>query len=126
MIKGIEHLGLVAKNVDALCDWYIKYFDFKCIRTLPNGTKFIMANDGNIIEVYPCKSIDSAEHDNYVTGLRHIAFDVDDFDYEYDRIRKLGFEIAAEPVINENLKLVLFKDPEGNLCHLTQRTMPLK
>lgn len=126
MIKGIEHIGLVAQDVNALCDWYIKYFDFTCVRELPNGTKFIMARDGGMIEVYPCKSVDENTYDNYVTGLRHIAFDVDDFDYEYQRIQDLGFEIAAAPVINENLKLVLFKDPEGNLCHLTQRTVPLK
>ena len=126
MIRGIEHVGLAARDVDALCEWYIRYFGFVSLRKLPNGTQFIMAGDGSIVEVYPCRSEDNILHDNYLTGLRHIAFDVDDFDAEYARLRALGIEIAAEPVINESLKLVLFRDPEGNLCHLTQRAVPLR
>ena len=126
MIKGIEHVGLVARDVPALCEWYIRNFGFTLVRVLPNGTRFIKAADGSFIEVYPCKSEDSELHDNYLTGWRHIAFDVTDFDAEYARLKELGVEFAAAPVINESLKLILFRDPEGNLCHLTERAEPLR
>ena len=59
-------------------------------------------------------------------GLRHLAVLVEDFDREYQKLKDKGIEIAAEPVINEEIKLVLFRDPEENLCHLVERASPLK
>ena len=51
---------------------------------------------------------------------------MEDFDREYQKLKDKGIEIAAEPVINEEIKLALFRDPEENLCHLVERASPLK
>lgn len=125
MILGIEHIGLVARDVDKLCDWYNKVFGFKTIRVLEDGSTFIEAQNGFKIEIYKLKEDDPEKHHNHVKGLRHIAIDVEDFEYEKQRLTDLGVEWANYEVYNENVKLALFYDIEGNLIHITRRTLPL-
>ena len=55
MITGIEHTGLVARDVDKICEFYEKFFDCKVVLAYPNGTKFLKCHNC-IIEVYPMKS----------------------------------------------------------------------
>ncbi|MDF2921829.1 MAG: Glyoxalase/bleomycin resistance protein/dioxygenase [Paenibacillaceae bacterium] len=125
MIKGIEHLGIAAENPDQLAQWYVRHLDMTIIRDNGQGTIFIAAPCGSVVELYPAKTNGERSYDNYTSGIRHLAIEVENFHQEYDRLLENGVEIAAEPVIREDLKLVLFRDGEGNLCHLIERQHPL-
>lgn len=124
MITAIEHTGLVARNVDTLCDFYVKHFGGRIVLEYANGTKFLRVAN-SIIEVYPLKSDDEQVYDNYVKGLRHLAFETDDFEGDREKLLAAGVKPAAEPLIKETMKLALFYDPEMNLFHLIQRPTSL-
>ena len=124
MITGIEHTGLVARDVDKICEFYEKFFDCKVVLAYDNGTKFLKCHNC-IIEVYPMKSDDENVYDNYVKGLRHLAFETDDFDVDRQKLLDSGVKPAAEPIIKDTLKLALFFDVEMNLFHLIQRPKSL-
>ena len=124
MITGIEHTGLVARDVDKICEFYEKFFDCKVVLAYDNGTKFLKCHNC-IIEVYPMKSDDENVYDNYVKGLRHLAFETDDFDVDRQKLLDSGVKPAAEPIIKDTFKLALFYDVEMNLFHLIQRPKSL-
>ena len=124
MITGIEHTGLVARDVDKICEFYEKFFDCKVVLAYDNGTKFLKCHNC-IIEVYPMKSDDENVYDNYIKGLRHLAFETDDFDVDRQKLLDSGVKPAAEPIIKDTLKLALFYDVEMNLFHLIQRPKSL-
>ena len=124
MITGIEHTGLVARDVDKICEFYEKFFDCKVVLAYDNGTKFLKCHNC-IIEVYPMKSDDENVYDNYIKGLRHLAFETDDFDVDRQKLLDSGVKPAAEPIIKDTMKLALFYDVEMNLFHLIQRPKSL-
>ena len=124
MITGIEHTGLVAKDVDKICEFYEKFFDCKVVLAYDNGTKFLKCHNC-IIEVYPMKTDDENVYDNYVKGLRHLAFETDDFEGDRQKLLDAGVKPAAEPILKDTLKLALFYDVEMNLFHLIQRPQSL-
>ena len=124
MITGIEHTGVVARDVDKICEFYEKFFDCKVVLAYDNGTKFLKCHNC-IIEVYPMKSDDENVYDNYVKGLRHLAFETDDFDADRQKLLDAGVKPAAEPIIKDTMKLALFYDVEMNLFHLIQRPKSL-
>ena len=124
MITGIEHTGLVARDVDKICEFYEKFFDCKVVLAYDNGTKFLKCHNC-IIEVYPMKSDDENVYDNYVKGRRHLAFETDDFDADRQKLLDAGVKPAAEPIIKDTMKLALFYDVEMNLFHLIQRPKSL-
>lgn len=125
MIRGIEHFGLAAKEPAVLVKWYEDHLGFRTIRTVGVGTYFLQGPCGIVIEIYPAKNEGSREYDNYTGGWRHLAIVVDDFAQDLKGLLDSGVEQAQEPVINDQIKLVLMKDCEGNLFHLIQRKTPL-
>lgn len=56
-------------------------------------------------------------------GLDHISFTVDDVDETYTALRNRGVEFDGEPTTMAawGLRLVAFRDPEGNGYYLVQR-----
>lgn len=125
MIKGIEHIAIVARDPVKLVKWYEKNLDMKTVRKMSETTFFIQAPCGTVLEIYAAQKEGARDFDNHTSGLRHLAILVEDFDLEYKKLIDNGVEIAAEPVINDEIKLVLFKDCEGNLCHFIERKNPL-
>ncbi len=122
MISGIEHVGLAAKDPQALVDWYITLLGFRIAHALHDRhTYFIRAHDGSMIEVYP------AQHaclplDNVHRGLRHVALTVTDCDAVVEALRAQGVAVPEETrVSTSDMKLAFFQDPEGNLLHLVER-----
>lgn len=121
MIKGIEHIGIAAKDSTALKCWYVDMFSMTVTRDNGKGGYFIADKNGVEIEIYPASSEDNVLHDNLTSGIRHIAFAVDDFDAEYERLKASNVEFVGEPIIKEKYSNLFFKDPEGNLLHIIER-----
>lgn len=55
-------------------------------------------------------------------GLRHFAFEVDDVDAAYERVKDAGCETVSEPATCEDgsMRLFFVRDPEHNLVELMQ------
>lgn len=123
---GIEHVGIFSKDSEALKDWYIKLFGWKQVyANEEKKTFFLKADDGSMIEF--CKSSeDGGVLGDKVTGIRHIAISVDDFDAVSEKVKSIGAEILTEPVISaKGVGTMFFRDPDGNVLHLIYRTEKL-
>ena len=57
-------------------------------------------------------------------GLIHIAFLVDDVDQEYERIKRLGLEFHAPPMVaGENgPKITYFRGPDNVIIEIFEKT----
>lgn len=126
MIKGIEHIGLCANDPRALVDWYVAILGFTIVRALEaHRTYFIRAQDGGMLEIYPAQHpVDAV--DNVHRGLRHIALIAPDLHGEIARLRAAGIAVPEETIVRTpSMTLAFFRDPEGNLLHLVERTEPI-
>lgn len=125
MIKGIEHIAILAKDTAALKDWYVRMFEFRTVYDNGKGTYFIMAPDGAMIEF-----VSTIENGGVLgekaRGIRHIALSVDDFESMVDKLKSEEVEIVTDAVVsNKGIKTFFFRDPEGNVLHLISRPEPL-
>lgn len=127
MIKGIEHIGICAKDTDALKDWYVRLFGFKVIYENNKAPKtyFLYVNDGSMIEIYPSNT-SSGDYDNKVKGIRHLALIPENFDEVCKLLSDNNVEILEEAKTSSTgVKTIFFKDIEGNILHLIDRPEPL-
>lgn len=125
MIKGIEHVAIFAKDTDALKEWYIKMFEFKVVYDNGKGTYFLMAPDGAMIEFVKTTEIADPIGDK-VSGVRHLALSVDDFENMVEKLMAEGVNVVSQPSVSATgIKTFFFRDPEGNVLHLIYRPEPL-
>ena len=121
MIKGIEHIGIAAEDSTALKNWYMDILNMTVVSDNGKGGYFIAAPNGVQIEIYPATDEGERDYHNLTSGLRHIAFLVEDFDGEYERLKEKKVNFVGEPVVKEKFSNLFFKDPEGNLVHIIER-----
>lgn len=57
-------------------------------------------------------------------GLRHLAFTADDMNCTRDEPQTPGVEFV-EGQAHPSMRLLFFRDPEGNFPHLAQPEIPL-
>lgn len=125
MIQGIEHIAILAKNTAALKDWYVKMFDFRIISDNGKGIYFIAAPGGSMIEIVPT-DVDGGVLGDKVSGFRHIAFTVDNFEETVENLTAANIEAVSGPTVTASgAKLFFFRDPEGNILQLINRPEPL-
>ena len=125
MIKGIEHVAVFAKDTAALKDWYIKMFEFRTVYDNGKGTFFLMAPDGAMIEFVKTEE-DGGKVGDKVSGIRHLALAVDEFEAMVERLMAEKVEVVTAPVVSPTgIKTFFFRDPEGNVLHLIYRPEPL-
>lgn len=128
MVKGIEHIGVAAKDSKALTDWYVKTFGTKIVYDNGKGTYFVAFESGDMIEIISATSV-SGENEEKMAGIRHIALTVDDGSFD-GIVATLKSDAGVEEVhdVSENakgIKTYWFRDIEGNFMHLIYRPTPL-
>jgi glyoxylase I family protein len=124
MIKGIEHFGIVARDVPGLAKWYAEKLGFKIVVTTPSGATFIRAQNGVDIELYKART-EGGGGEYYTPGMRHIAILVDDIAAEKQKLAAKGIAFEGDITVNPGFKIIRFADAEGNLLHLIEREKPL-
>jgi glyoxylase I family protein len=126
MIKGIEHVAILSKDTTKLKQWYIDALGFKEVFSNENNTYFLMAEDGMLLE-FVMAGEDGGSYSEKATGIRHIAFKVDDFDGACSMLKSSNVEFYKEPISTPaGLRIQFFKEPEGNILHLVYRPNPFK
>lgn len=123
---GIEHIGIFSNDTEALKDWYMKLFGWKQVYANEESkTFFLKADDGVMIEF--CKAVeDGGVLGDKVTGIRHIAISVDNFDEAVLKVKESGAEIISDASMSaKGVGVMFFRDPDGNVLHLISRKNPL-
>ncbi|MCX6900076.1 MAG: VOC family protein [Verrucomicrobia bacterium] len=129
MFKGIEHIGILARDSAALARWYRETLGWAVVldnKETPPAF-FLATKNGGLIEIIPCKKAwpetTPALSD---PGLRHLAIVVDDFDKAYAVLQAKKVNFIEPPKEGAGgAKVVFFRDPEGNILHLIYRPAPL-
>jgi glyoxylase I family protein len=123
MVQGIEHAAIAAQDPAALAQWYVDALGF-VINYRGSTAFFIKAPDGSMIEIIPAEG-ERGPNTVKSPGLRHLALTVTDFEAVYASLKARGVEFLTEPSDSKGVKVVFFRDPEGTILHLLQRTTPL-
>ena len=122
---SVEHLGLPARDPNALKDWYVKslganiLFDNRqtpplFILSLPGGMK---------IEIYTGDLALKETANNKLNGWRHVALRVDSIETAKAELERRGVKFTEEikPAAGGG-RVLFFADAEGNLLHFVERS----
>jgi glyoxylase I family protein len=123
MFTGIEHFAIASPNPKALADWYVENLNFKHSYDY-QGNFFIRAQNGGLVEIIRSEG-PAPDNQMRTQGLRHIAISVRNFDEAYAELQARKVTFLAAPYENEGNRLVFFKDRDGNLVHLIERSVEL-
>lgn len=82
----------------------------------PNGTELLLEPNAT----YP--AMKALKESLMKDGIPFTAFQVDDIQKEYDRLKKLGVEFTMEPTNMGTTTVSIFNDTCGNLIQLYQVT----
>jgi glyoxylase I family protein len=123
LIKGVEHVAIATKDPQRLARWYVEHLNFAPL--LDTGTTvYIKAPNSVILEFVAADNMspNPAIRDS---GIRHIAFTVDDLEAARAQLKSAGIEFEPQPIILPGMRLHFFRDLEGNYLHLVCREKPL-
>lgn len=141
MIRGINHVALNSGDIDRLAKFYRDILGFgdateefrwsgvpeldAVLGLKDSAARQLMLRAGNCyLELFefemptptdrpPLRACDR--------GYTHIAFDVDDVDLEFARLKGLGMEFLIDrPVELGDLRAIYGRDPDGNLVELIE------
>lgn len=131
MIKKIEHIGIAVKNLENSNALFQKLFGkehykVEAVESEGVSTSFFMLGETKIelLEATNSNSAIAKFIDKKGEGIHHIAYEVDDIDFEMNRLRNEGFEVLnAQPKDGADNKKVCFLHPRstnGVLVELCQ------
>ncbi len=125
MFLGLEHTGIASPDPDRLTKWYVDCLGFVVNYHNPTSkTSFVKAPDGSMFEIMASEG-ERASQTPKTPGLRHLAITVNDFEADCAKLKAAGVEFITDPAVSGGNSVVFFKDPDGNILHLIQRTKPL-
>ena len=130
-MKKIEHIGIAVKDLDQSNTLFNQLFGsphYKIEEVTSEGVKTSFFKAGpNKIELLQATNSDSPIAkfiEKKGEGIHHIAFAVDDIDFEIDRLKNEGFIVLnSTPKKGADNKLVAFLHPKstnGVLIELCQ------
>jgi len=131
MIKKIEHIGIAVKDLTHAIDIYEKLlgvgsYKQEVVITEAVKTAFFLIGDSKL-ELLQATSPDSAIAkflEKRGQGFHHIAFEVEDIEWEISRLRNEGFNLlhqtAKEGADNKQIAFLHPKSGLGMLIELCQ------
>jgi len=120
----IEHVGLYARDPQALAEWYERCVGLRVIRRLEKEGRppiFFLAGEGDgQIEVLPT---DAPRIDREIAspGLSHVGLVVDSFDEVQRRLEDVGVALTGIRETSKGWKIGYLTDPEGNTLEIVHR-----
>ena len=140
-MKAIRHIGIVVSDLEKSLHFYRNLLGLKVQMDMLEQGKFIdsisnlknvkvrtikmSADDGNLVELLWYKSHPrkpGGEKEICKIGVSHVAFTVEDIDYEYKRLKEKGVKFHCPPQISPDnkAKVAFCHDPEGNHRELVE------
>jgi len=125
VIKSLDHLALVATDVERAVRFFTDLLGFKesgRLETSHSGTIVFVSLGGTQIELFGTGEAKAAPAADRAVGFKHVALLVEDIDGEYARLKAAGVEFTMVPTtVESGLRIAFFKDPDGNALELMQR-----
>lgn len=127
MIKGLGHIGLFTKDMEASVDFYTKVLEFKVVSKASelDGTKITMVrNHDCTVEI-----VQLPHYNGYSDGyFNHFSMVVDDILEAKERLigRGVVFEME-EPAISkvfDGVKYLMFRGPNGEHLEINEYIVP--
>ena len=121
---AVEHIGLAARDPNALKDWYVHVLEARLI--FENGETppaFVLELSGGLLlEIYAASSSTVETSNNRLAGWRHIALRVDSIEATREALTARGVQFS-DPIkpAGGGGRVLFFNDLEGNLLHLIER-----
>ena len=111
MIKGLHHIAIIVSSEEGV-EFY-KTLGFKEENRINREYDQIVWLKGydETIEIFIDKSHPSRLDNPEALGLRHIAFEVDDVEKEWNRLKQFNPEPIK--IKDDGKKLFFVKDPDG-------------
>lgn len=129
MFKGIEHVGIYARDSAALAQWYCNTLGWRVVFQSKDSPPafFVASENGSMVEIIPTKTREPQPPPALTDpGHRHLAISVDDFDKAYTALQAKKVSFIEPPKEGAGgTKVVFFRDFEGNILHLIRRAKPL-
>ena len=134
MVKRIEHLGIAVENLDAAIDLYKNLLNTVCykkeeVQSEGVRTAFFQVGQSKV-ELLEATNPDSPIAKFLAKngpGFHHVAFEVDDIDFELQRLEANGFQLIHQtPKDGADNKRIAFLHPKssgGLLVELCQEKM---
>ena len=127
--------GIIVENLQLSSVWYANVFDVKVYKDLSfpeDGVRVsLLKNDYLDFELVERRSSFSIEEilpeynnkEKPLQGFYKIAFEVDDIEKMYDKVKKVEAEIYFDLFVDEELKIKTFiiKDPDKNLLQFVEK-----
>lgn len=116
-LDTVHHIAIITHNYESTIDFYVKKLGFKIIRENKRIDKDDIKLDLELgdmeLEIFikPNAPIHPFPE---TTGLRHLAFKVEDVEETVKELNSLGIE--TEPIRNDTFtgsKMTFFKDPDN-------------
>jgi glyoxylase I family protein len=120
-VRFAEHIGLPARQPEALKDWYVTALGGEVIFQQPPAF-FVRLSGGLLVEIYPATNAVAATSDNGLAGWRHVALRVDSIEPARAALEARGVRFN-EPIkpAGGGGRVLFFQDAEDNLLHLVER-----
>lgn len=119
MIKGIHHIAIIVSDYERSKKFYTEILELKILsenfRKERNSYKLDLSVNGEYkIELFSFPSPPLRVSQPEATGLRHLAFSVNDLESTITRLNKFG--IVTEPIRTDEYtgnRFTFFADPDG-------------
>lgn len=126
MFDKVNHIAIIVSNFEKSKDFYVNKLGLRIVGEIdrPQRQSKILYLDlnGTMLELFsfpnPPKRLSWPE----ATGLRHLAFETDDFETIIQKLNSLGIE--TEPVRRDartGKKMTFFKDPDDLPLEVVER-----
>lgn len=140
-MKSIRHFGIVVNDLEKSLHFYRDLLGLKIQREMMEEGEFIdnisalqkvkvktikmSADSGSLVELLWYKSHPrkpNLKKEICEIGASHLAFTVDNLDYEYKRLKENGVKFNCPPQISPDgkAKVTFCRDPDGTLIELVE------
>ncbi|HEY0793432.1 MAG TPA: VOC family protein [Chthoniobacterales bacterium] len=124
--SALNHIALNCQNLAAQESFFCKHFGFKRSRTFNAGqpNEFIMLKLGSVrLELFPTATTAGEQGGEQTIGFKHLALDVPNLEEALEALRADGIKpdpIIDQPHVVPGMRIVFFRDPEGNIIELME------
>lgn len=139
-MKAIRHIGIVVSDLKPSICFYKDLFGFQITRQMEESGDYIdnmlamrgvkvttvkmSAPDGQMIELLQFHSHQRIQKMRAINdiGIAHIAFEVEDLDAEYNRLKDEGVSFNSPPQLSPDgyAKVTFCRAPEGTFIELVE------